>query len=347
MWGHLQDIERKRIVMPEGVRMRLNRLEKPEPWSSFIQGQIRHALDTNALQQYPAYDPFYHRIAEFFAAPADRLVVGAGIEEFVRMLFMTAGGKVAVLWPTCVMFELYARIFNVPLQRIVTDPDRDMSAEELAAAIDPDTRLILLANPGQPVDTCYDLEGLRVIGRRAEEIGATLAVDEAYHGFGSPTALPLIDEFPRITVLRTFSKAFGAASIRLGFAVSSDTVHRELNALRQSGEVSAYSMAVASVLMREFPHVEAAIERTIEGRDFLRDAINAHLPGTTARGRWANHVLIRFEHKYYRDVVRCELAQKGILIKADYPDPLELHALVTCGSADLMREFFGELKASL
>jgi histidinol-phosphate aminotransferase len=345
MWQHLQDIERRRIAMPEHVLMRLNRLEKPEPWSSFMQGQIRHAMDTNALQQYPAYPPFYERLARFNDIPSDRLVIGAGIEEFIRNLFMLAGGKVAILWPTCAMFSLYARIFNVPLQHIVTMPDMDWTAADIAAQLDGDVRLLLLANPGQPVDCCFDLDGLRIIAERCREIGATLAVDEAYHGFGAPTALPLIDEFPRVTVLRTFSKAFGAASIRLGYAISSPPVHRELDGVRQSGEVSAASMAVADVLMREVDHVEASIAHTIAGRNQLRDRCREI--GLEARGSHANHVLIGFKTPEQRATVGKRLWDSGILTKFDFPAPLDRHMLVTCGSRQLMKDFAASLEAAL
>lgn len=342
MWGHLQTIERRRIAMPDGVRMRLNRLEKPEPWSSFMQGQIRHAIDTNAVQQYPDYPACYRKLAAFFAVPADRLVIGAGIEEFIRSLFMIAGGKVAFLWPTCAMFELYARIFDVPVQRIVTDPRGEISGEWIASQLEPDVKLLLLANPGQPVDTLIDQDGLRAVAERTAELGSVLALDEAYFGFGAPTGLALTDEFEHVTVLRTFSKAWGAASIRLGWAVSSWPVHRALDAVRQSGEVSAASMAVASTLMREWPHVEAAIEHTAAGRDWLVDAVN-RLPDMRARGRWANHVLIEFIDTERRDTIAGSLAARGILTKADYPAPLDRHMLVTCGSTQLMRAFFHEL----
>lgn len=338
-WEHLQDIERRRIVLPDYVHMRLNRLEKPEPWSVKLQTEIAIELETATLQRYPSYEPFYHRLADFFGAPVERLVVGAGIEEFIRNLFMLAGGKVAILWPTCAMFELYARIFNVPLLRIVTPPSGPQPA--LPDALDDDVRLVLLANPGQPVDTLYSLDELRAIAAWCDARGATLAVDEAYHGFGAPTALPLIDEFARVTVLRTFSKAFGAASIRLGFAVSSPAVHRELNAVRQSGEVSAMSMTVARVLMNNFDRVQAAIDHTIAGRDWLRNRLIAD--GLEARGDHANHVLIGFRDAEHRATVGQRLADRGILIKADYPAPLARHALVTCGSVQLMTDFHGEL----
>lgn len=339
---HLSKILRKRIATPDGIRMRLNRLEKPEPWSYVMQMRMRIAMDADEVQQYPDYPSFYSQLAAFNDVPPDRVVVGAGIEEFIRSLFMIAGGKVAFLWPTCAMFDLYARIFDVPVQRIVTDPRRGITAEEIAAQLDGDVKLLLLANPGQPVDVCLDLDGLAVLARRTADIGAIFAIDEAYHGFGAPTGISLTEEFDHVTVLRTFSKAWGAASIRLGWAVSSMPIHRALDAVRQSGEVSSMSMAIALTLMRECEHVQAAIQDTIAGRDYLRDAVNL-LPHMAARGRWANHVLIEHVDAETCSRIARALAVRGILVKADFPSPLDRYMLVTCGGVRLMREFFNEL----
>jgi histidinol-phosphate/aromatic aminotransferase/cobyric acid decarboxylase-like protein len=338
MWEHLQGIERKRVQMPPLVRMRLNRLEKPEPWPKALRQQIAAAMGECAAHQYPAYPAFQERLAVFHGVPSARLTLGAGIEEFIRNLFMLAGGKVAYLWPTCAMFDLYARIFNLPVQRIVTDPARDMGADEIAAKLDPDVRLLLLTNPGQPVDVCQPLEGLRTLARWCEVRGATLAVDEAYSGFGAPSGFPLVNEFDRVTILRTFSKAFGAASIRLGFAVSSPKVHAELNGVRQSGEVSSASMAAASVLMDNFGAVVESIHATIIGREAL--AALAAQSGVKTRGSNANHLLIDWD--WPNDLLKIGqgLWNRGILTKFDFPEPLHHHMLVTCGSPELMVEFW-------
>jgi histidinol-phosphate aminotransferase len=343
---HLAEIERRRIVMPDNVRMRLNRLERPEPWPEDLLRMIEAGAALHKLQQYPSYPEFYERLSRFFQVPVDQIVVGAGIEEFIRSLFMLCirpGDKVAFLWPTCAMFEIYALAFGAEVVRIVTDPANDLNHEQLIAQLPGDLKLLILANPGQPVDCFYGYGAIHDIARACEERGAVLAVDEAYNGFGAPTVSAEVAHHPNMVVLRTFSKAFGAASIRLGFAVAGPVLHRALDAVRQSGEVSTSSMHVATVLMDQFdPFVATGIAEVIAGRDLLR--LTANVLGMRARGRWANHVLIELPNA--TEVAR-RLRHRGVLVRDEMPDPLDRHLLVTCGSPALMTEFIDELRVAL
>lgn len=344
---HLGEIERKRIVMPENVTMRLNRLERPEPWPEGLLKAIGNSAALDSLQQYPGYAGFYARLARFFHLPEDGIVVGAGIEEFIRSLFMLCiepGDKVAFLWPTCAMFELYARAFGAIVVRIVADPADPLTCDALVEQLPDDLKLLLLANPGQPVETCFGFAELSRIAEACQVRGAVFAIDEAYHGFGAPTAMHPPSRFDNVVVLRTFSKAFGAASIRLGFASGSPAVIAGLNAIRQSGEVSALSMHIATVLMGHYLDiVRPAIELICMGRDSLRRHVTAEL-GFRAWGECSNHVLIELPDA---GGVADRLAARGVLVKAGFPAPIDRHILVTCGGPALMDRFFDELKAAL
>lgn len=346
---HLADIERKRIVMPDNVQMRLNRLEKPEPWPAELQAKIMWSLEIERLQQYPDYPPFYEKLARFFGLRADEIVVGAGIEEHIRNLFMICtdpGDTVVTLWPSCAMFEIYARTFGVNLSKCWIDPGERPTLGQFVEALPDSFSLLLLPNPGQPVDNCFTVDALEVVAQACRERGAVLAIDEAYHGFGAPTAFGMQNRFDNIVILRTFSKAFGAASIRLGFAVAGPLLKRSLDAVRQSGEVSAFSMHVAGVLMDNFEtYVEPGIADIVAGRDMLRERIEAEL-GLRSWGHFANHVLIDFGSAERKDAVEDALAGRGILVKANFDRPLDRHMLVTCGGPDLMARFLAELRAA-
>jgi histidinol-phosphate aminotransferase len=344
---HLAQIERTRITMPEGVRMRLNRLERPEPWPHGFLERLRHTLALDAMQEYPSYPAFYEKLARFHGLMPDEIVVGAGIEEHIRNLFMLCirtGDKVAFLWPTCAMFEIYARAFGADVTRIVVEPGQYFSSDELVAQLPEGLKLLLLANPGQPVNTCYGLCAIDMIAEACAERGAVLAVDEAYHGFGAPTLIGQHDRHDNLVVLRTFSKAFGAASIRLGYAVGGPKMIGTINAVRQSGEVSAISMAIASALIDRFEDmVRPGIEAVIAGRDTLRDRVMTEL-GFQVWGHCSNHVLIELPDAA---ATAAKLAERGILVRGGMPAPLDRCILVTCGGPALMDEFFKELRAAL
>lgn len=352
---------RRRIEMPGGVKLRLNRLEKPEPWTPEQLAEITERAVMPAiarLQQYPAYPAFYEQLAAHLGVHVNGLVVGAGIEEFIRTLFMlNAGGRVAVLWPTCAMFEVYAQAFKIELVKIPTGHPR-MTMEELLERIREEGHLdlVLIVNPGQPVDTFFEPYELDDLAEECSRRGIWLAVDEAYHGFRvaeSGSSLTLADFHENVTVLRSFSKSFGAASLRLGYAYSSPAVHRILDSVRQSGEVSAVSMAVGSLLMDRFAEwiepwrasVRTARNVTVAR---LRDASKKvlHWPGRGFHtyGLYANHILIELvggelEVDQRKAAIYDALLARGTLIRPNLPRPLHRHLLVTCGNGETMREF--------
>jgi len=347
---HLGEIERKRIVMPDNTRMRLNRLERPQPWEEELQRRIVELYRADQIQQYPNYQPFYEQLAAFAGCETDEIVVGAGIEEFIRNLFMLCiepGDKVAYLWPTCAMFDVYARVFQADSVRIVTDlrpPIGAVVANDLIKKLPPDLRLLILAHPGQPVENMFSRRDIMHIADACRDRDAVLALDEAYYGFGSHTEINRPRYHSNVVVLRTFSKAFGAASIRLGYAIGKGEIIHALNAVRQSGEVSAFSMHAASVLMKHHEsHVKPAIRDICDGRDWLRAMVQEEL-GLKAWGYHANHVLIEMPNAAE---VAGRLADKGVLVKAGFPAPIDSHMLVTCGNRELMTTFCAELMAAL
>lgn len=339
---HLAAIERRRIPPTPAGDLRLHRLERPEPWAADLVAEMRAGPPDNL---YPDYAAFHERLAAFAGVPPRNVVAGLGIESLVRDLVMLCcdpGDGVAYTHPTCAMFSIYAHAFGARAMEIATDPERPPSARDIVAALSADVRLLILPNPGQPVDLCYSADELRPIARRCAELGAVLAIDEAYYGFGAPTALPLAFEFDNVVVLRTFSKAFGGAGLRVGFAVAAERIARTLDAVRQSGEIAGPSLHAATVLMDRFDsHVRPGIAAIVAGRDWLRATLSDE--GYRVRGTTANHVLVEVGPAAERIAAR--LAERGCHVRVN-AGPCAGWLMVTCGSVGLMQEFHRRFTAA-
>lgn len=335
--------ERRRIpAMAPDIHLRLNRLERPMPWPAELALEIEDALQRVRAEQYPAYPAFYGKLQHFAGVPSSQLVAGAGAEDIIRTLFMLhAGGRIACLWPSCRMFEVYAQAFGIELQKINIHPRGDSpNVEELFDLLDPETDLLLLVNPGQPVNTLYVPDEIRRLHQACSDAGIWLVVDEAYYGFQAPTCIRLVNEVGvDLTVIRSFSKLFGLAGARLGFAASTPDKQTILDSARSSGEVSAHAMAVGSLLMDRYADfVRPAGLEIARARDRLRAEIRDKM-GLGVWGRWANFVLIECERPAVQVAER--LAGYGIAVNASLPDPLgSRFMLVTCGHKQMMAEFY-------
>ena len=343
---HLYDIHRARIAEPDNVVMRLQRLEKPEIWPRELLGKIFGTCPEETFQQYPNFKKYYSKLSDFIGVPEDRFVITSGIDESIKSLMTLCcapGDKIAVTWPGYAMYDVYAKIFGVDLIRIICEPERFLQPEELINNLSGDIKILFLPNPGQPVENCFDLDQLRLIAKYCEQNDILFVVDEAYYYFGSETALPLTDEFDNLLVLRTFSKAFGGASLRVGFATGSQKAIKPLISFRMAGEASTWALHAMAILVENFDgFVSQSINDIIEGRDFLRDYIINEL-GIPAWGNKSACVVVDLQSQERMADVVSRLGERGIYVKGHYPAPLDHYILVTCGAKPLMSEFADHL----
>lgn len=339
---HLYAVERKRIVMPEKVTLRLNRGERPDPMPLLVQAHISNRLAESfgKLNQYPSYSEFYEQLAKHHGINKNQIVVGAGIEEFIRTLTFLCcdpGQQMVVTWPSCAMYDIYSSVFGVELVKVKPAPGENFSVDDIMQRVTPDTRLVFLPSPGQPVGTSYSEIELRILAQRCASVGAILAVDEAHWGFGSVTALPLINKFENLIVLRTFSKFYGAASIRVGYAIGSPKIMKPLEAARPSGEIAGPSMVIASTILDYHSLFESWAKFTAEARDWTVRSISKL--GLNAYGGTGFSVLVEFASLDIAVSVASELASVGVLVKAGFPSPVHRCILLACGTKPMMKDF--------
>jgi len=166
----------------------------------------------------------------------------------------------------------------------------------LAAMLSQGTRLVYLANPNNPTGTWFTRAELeRFLGR--VPAGTLVVVDEAYAEFVAPgeepgSALSLCRRFPRLIVTRTFSKAYGLAGLRVGYAVAHPGVVALLERLRESFNVNALGLAAAEAALADQDHVARVRRETALERERLAAALRAR--GATVFPSRTNFLLAEF-----------------------------------------------------
>ena len=194
----------------------------------------------------------------------------------------------------------------------------------MAAAITPNTRLVFIANPNNPTGTWAPPMAIKALLERSAP--STLVVlDEAYfeygHALGTQDGVPWLREHPNLVVLRTFSKAYGLAGARVGYAISHPEVAEVLNRLRPAFNVNALAQAGALAALADQGHMRAAVSRTM--RELTR--VDAQLKGL---GLWtapsaANFVLLRLDAPATPVFER--LLARGLIVR-----PLAGYGLANC-----------------
>ena len=348
---HLGGIERIRKRWPYSWQMRLNRLENPIPLSDDMQAAIKDAVGDFNL--YPDYQPFYEQLAAFLSIPSVNLVVGLGSEEFMRSIMLLTCGidcpqrGVAVLSPTCAMYQIHAAALNTPLfDPSPASPKIELTIDTLINVLDnQDFAVLFLPNPGQPIETYFTPVELAAIAEYCSQREALLVVDEAYYGFGTETALPLIFQFDNVIVMRTFSKGWGGAALRIGYVVGCEALIKPLHSYRLSGEIAGPSMQIASVMIDRYESdILPAMQEIAMARDWLCRAISDL--GLWTQGKKGNHVLVELGADRAKRVGR-HLEAEGIYINYQLPHPCEDYIMITVGSLDMMVRLFERFVGAL
>lgn len=302
-----------------------------EPYSSARdeftgKGQIFLDANENAYgapidsgQNYHRYpDPrqkkLKEKISEIYGLPIERIFLGNGSDEAIDLLIRVfcepKSDRLLLTPPTYGMYEVCAKINDVPVQKIPLTPRFQLDMDALNAVFEPPAKLMFLCSPNNPTGNAFPLEQVEQILNRFNGI---LVVDEAYIDFApDKTVFPLLGRYPHLVILRTFSKAWGSAKIRLGMAFSSPQVISLLNKIKMPYNVSGLTQEAAFRLLDNVSQKDEQIAEILKQREQLSRALARFPLAEKVFPSDANFILVRF--KYARELYRF-LIENGIIVR--------------------------------
>lgn len=234
-----------------------------------LRQEMHRGLDALLLNRYP--DPLAADACEAFAAyhglPAKNIVAGNGSDELISVLFMSfleKGDRFATLSADFSMYAFYGRQCEAKHVEIPKNPDFTVDTDTvIKVCMEKDIRLLIFSNPCNP--TSLGLDSTDVL-RIVRELDALVVVDEAYMDFWDQSILPDFADYENLIILRTCSKAFGMAGVRLGFAVANDTLAGILKAAKSPYNVNSITQMVGTVTLRRKDLTESAIQDIINSK---------------------------------------------------------------------------------
>ncbi len=265
------------------VPVLLNVNENPFPPSEDLVADAAAAVAdaVRGLNRYPDREAFDLRagLAAYLGRESgavlrpEQVWAANGSNEIMLQILQAFGGpgRTALSFaPTYSMYPEYARDTSTTW---VTAPRRDDFTVDPDAAVDAISEhqpsVVLIASPNNPTGTAVPLDLVR---RLHEATSGVVVVDEAYAEFrhtGTPSALSLLDQHPRLIVTRTMSKAFAFAGARVGYAAASDRVVDALRVVRLPYHLSAVTQAVATAALKHTDELQARVHQLRDERDAL------------------------------------------------------------------------------
>lgn len=268
--------------------VKLNTNENPYPPSRSVREAIADACDDLLLYPDPSAREVRERVAALYDVDADGVLVGNGSDELLSVLVRatTAPGEgIAYPVPT---YSLYDTLVALQNARAVRVPYADDFVLPPALA-EADAKLFFLCNPNAPSGTVHRLEVLEGFARRRSD--AVVVIDEAYVDFAERSAVGLVGALPNVVVLRTLSKSYSLAGLRLGLAMTSVELARELHKVRDSYNVSRIAQAGALAALKDQDGMREHVRRVCATRERMTDRLREL--GYTVLSSQANFVLAR------------------------------------------------------
>lgn len=288
--------------------------ENPSNVPDKVQDEIREALKTLQFNRYP--DPLANELRDLIAQAngltRENVLIGNGGDELLFNTALAWGGPGRTFLnvpPTFSVYEANARILGTT---VVDVPRTDTFAldEEaiLARAAQGDVDFIIITSPNNPTG---ELARSQFIEELLDSTDALVMVDEAYFEFARVTVLPLLEKHENLVILRTFSKAYSLAGVRLGYLLANPAVIREYIKVRQPYSVDAVSQAIGCAVYRNRDLFVAGIDQIVAERGKLIDRLHT-LPGVEAFDSDSNYVLVRLPQA---GEVWQQLYDRGILVR--------------------------------
>ena len=330
-------------VFPEGGRgdfLRLDMNENPEGLPVDFVAEVRAKITPAFLATYPEPDRLLAALAAYHHLPEDRFSLTDGSEMAIKHVFEVfalPGTQVVTVAPSFAMYEVYCAMFGVTHRGVPIGEDLAFPTEDFLAAIGQDTSIVVLLSPNNPAGGLLPRDEVERIIRKAAEHDAVVVIDEAYHYFCEVSYLELAERYDNVVVLRTFSKLFSLAGLRLGYAVSRPEIVTYLNRMRPTFEANSVALLFGEALLRRLDIIEALIQTEKEGRLYLMEALTR--AGYEPRhDHGGNFVLVK-PKKCPREV-EAALKERKILVKT-YGDKhlLQDYIRISTGSRRVMEKF--------
>ena len=317
--------------------IRLDKNEQVRDIPPLIWEKIRLVWNPEVLQAYPEPEKTYQLLSKFHQKSINNFLITSGADAGIKCLFdlcVQPHGQVVALDPTFAMVRIYCDLYHAQKRFVSFPSDLNLNPKDILSQINSRTALVVIANPNSPTGTFIETEWMERIAQKALESNAVLLIDEAYADFDQISHFLLSDVFYNVAIVRTFSKAWGLAGLRIGYIYASEKLAHRLYKFRPMYEASGPALLTAQILLKNWDEVKKYCEEIRTGRLFFIKALDElglnYIPTKT------NFIHVDVGKEKQR--VRKLLSERGILVHNGLPlKEYQSYLRITLASTSVMK----------
>lgn len=293
------------------------------------------------LERYPDGQALSLRqsLSDQLLISSDCFLFGNGSNDLIELIakaFVSSGDKILSFQYSFVVYRIVSYLVNASYEEVDVLDDFGMNID-LMIQKQLSARLIFIASPNNPTGQSLSFEDIRTLLESCSD-QTLVVVDEAYieyaEAFGKKSVISLVRDYSNLIVLRTFSKAYGLASLRVGYAVSHPDIIQGLNSIRQPFNVGGLSQTLVQEALTDFDFIQQSVQFNKDVMKYFCQKLKP-LNRVTCYSSCANFVLLRV------DILALDffnqLKSKGFLVRPLHPYGLLNHVRVTIGTKEQMK----------
>ncbi|MBI5139173.1 histidinol-phosphate aminotransferase family protein [Candidatus Nomurabacteria bacterium] len=238
---------------------------------------------STCLATYPEMAAFYQHLANSEDISPKNLLLTAGSDGVIRTVFeafISPEDIVLHTAPTFAMYPVYCMIFGakaVTLEYAPSERGPYLNIDTVISKLETcKPRLFCLPNPDSPTGTVFTPSEIKYLLDKTQETGTLILIDEAYFPFYSETAIQLVNQYPHLVIARTFSKAWGLAGLRTGYAVAHPELTQYLHKVRPMYEVNTMAIGFIYKMLDYKNEILASVKRINQGKAYFNQEMQKH-----------------------------------------------------------------------
>lgn len=318
--------------------LRLDMNENPEGLPSEFVKKVLGEITSEFLAMYPEVNTVEGLLADRLGFLIGNICLCNGSDEAIRLIFQTfgkKGDKAVMVMPSFEMYRIYSEMFGMRYTPVEISNSFKIPTEKIIEEIDKETGIVVLLNPNNPVGQSYNISEVEKVIVKALNNDAIVIIDEAYHYFYEKTFISLVHKYDNLFVLRTFSKIFSIAALRVGFVTGSEKLISYIKKALSSYNVNSVALLFVKEFLKDKDLLSLLIRNEAEGKKYIVDILMKR--GYEVYTQDGNFIFIKptRQPKEISDILK----DNKILVKTYKYDLLKDYIRVTTGSIKVMEQF--------
>ena len=304
-----------------------------------IYDEIMKNFSLYKASAYPEVNMAYNAMAKYLNQAREKILLTNGSDSGISLIFKTfctEGDIIATCGPTFAMYKVHAELLKCEYKEFSSDETGAFNLKNVLNdlnKIKDQTRLFVIANPNGVTGFAFDKEEIKEILEFTSKNNIVVLIDEAYADFDKIDMSEFVDKFDNLIIVRSFSKSYGLAGLRIGYIYSSEYLIRMIEKFKPMMEVNFLAVEAIKVVCSDKKYLNDSVKEIVEARKYFKDELIKM--NYDVIERHGNFLLIDFKEN--REKVENIMKNNRIRYRT-FNDMLKKYIRISIGTMEVMKE---------